>query len=48
MVVWKQVALNQAIREADEEEGEEEDYINELPLEQPATPRARNRPKREA
>ncbi|EXC10460.1 hypothetical protein L484_008627 [Morus notabilis] len=40
----EEVALNEAIREADEEE-EEGDY--EFPLEQPTTPRTRNRPKRE-
>ena len=42
----KQVALNEAIREAEDDDGEEEEDI-ELSSENNVTPRTRNRPIRE-
>ncbi|GAB2230286.1 hypothetical protein Droror1_Dr00014546 [Drosera rotundifolia] len=42
----EELAINEAIREADEVEGEDNDMVIPVP-EEPARPRKRNRPKRE-
>lgn len=42
------MAMNEAIMEADEDDNEDDDDMKTYGQEEPALPRARNRPKREA